>query len=261
MIFCYWSGPPGSESAEPEAVAAWKARLPSFRMFDDRDVLPILAAYDSNLPQLFERIRIPACKSDLARLLLLYEYGGLYVDAHVGPEDGFALADTLDFLSSHELVLFCDKHCDPSVDLKIMNTVIAGRKHADALLDLIDGAVANLRAHERKEASTDSYVAYNIFVLTGAWDISIRIFDRSRVGNPMREQYQGRVCLAVPHEHPTARPYRLYAHYGYRAPGSHWSERQKHQRLFERAPAAGSQNREPAIATARGSLMWGSGRA
>lgn len=236
MIFSYWSGQTSKNAdAVRHTTGAWAAHVAGFRMFDDDDLLPILSGYGYGIANLFRRIRIPACRSDLARLVLIHEYGGLYVDAHVGPGDGFALAGRLDLLSAHELVLFCRDHCDPATDLKLMNTVIAGRRHADAVGDLIDSAVANLREHERREAATADYVPYNIFVLTGAWDISVRIFDRSRPGNPMHEKYRGRVCLDMPAEGQAVHPFRPYALYGYREPGLHWSDRQTHERLFDPA--------------------------
>ena len=37
--------------------------------------------------EVYQRIRIPACKSDIARLVALYEWGGLYVDCHCGIRD------------------------------------------------------------------------------------------------------------------------------------------------------------------------------
>ncbi|WP_455990977.1 glycosyltransferase [Methylorubrum extorquens] len=42
---------------------------------------------ENYLPQFVDKYRktsIPACRSDLAKILGLYQYGGLYVDSHCG---------------------------------------------------------------------------------------------------------------------------------------------------------------------------------
>ena len=98
MLFTYWTSP---TLEEPPSGKAWRVQYPGFRIFCDDDVRPLLSP--GHLHH-YDKIALPACRSDLARLVLLREYGGLYVDAHAGPTQGERLAETLDALASVELV-------------------------------------------------------------------------------------------------------------------------------------------------------------
>jgi hypothetical protein len=239
MIFTYWTGvePDGKAGDTPpaiaEAVQDWRAVFPEFHIFKDRDVRRLLARRGAEQLDLFDAITIPACRADLARLLLLHEFGGLYVDAHVGTGDLAALAGVLERLSQTELVLF-DKtwmHKHPG-DIHIMNTVMCARRQAPAVEIMIESALRNLARQHSEEKSANGYVSYNIFVLTGAWDIQVQLFDLGINPIMLRSEFRERVWL----ERLTGddrQPVQIYKYYAYRRPGLHWSERQKTERLFK----------------------------
>ncbi len=48
---------------------------------------PIMERNFPDRMELYSQIRIPTAKSDIALLLLLYEFGGLYIDCHCGIRD------------------------------------------------------------------------------------------------------------------------------------------------------------------------------
>ena len=55
------------------------------RVYGDDDVRPLAAAaLGPDFADLWDRIALPTAKSDLARLILLWAYGGVYLDIHVG---------------------------------------------------------------------------------------------------------------------------------------------------------------------------------
>src|SRR6056297_2458942 len=49
-------------------------------VIDDARARAEILEYDKDLHDLYCRIRVPACRSDIARLVLLHRYGGWYVD-------------------------------------------------------------------------------------------------------------------------------------------------------------------------------------
>jgi hypothetical protein len=235
MIFTFWvhdSALDGDAQDGPEAVAAWREHYPGTSLYSDSDVLPILAGFGSTCVDLYGRIRIPACKSDLARLLLLFRFGGLYVDSHTGPGNAHHLVNVFAALAAYEVVLFDKiwehKHMN---DIYIMNSVMCARQSSPVIKHLIDSALHNLQEHERKEHEAEAYVPYNIFVLTGAWDIRRNFFEMRNRKHVIKPAFADRVQL-VGIERDQDPGFALYKYYGYRKEGRHWSERQASEPLF-----------------------------
>src|SRR5690348_8319230 len=95
MIFAYWDKPDLSPIAA--FVAEWQSHFAEFRVLADADIEPLVDKHASTEHlDMYRDIRIPAAKSDIARLLTLYEYGGLYVDCHVGVLDPNGVRQLLD---------------------------------------------------------------------------------------------------------------------------------------------------------------------
>jgi hypothetical protein len=108
---------------------------------------------------------------------------------------------------------------------------MAARRNSPVLDMLIASAFQNLARHWQTEAKTRDYAPYNIFVLTGAWDISIRIINRSNKPYDTRSEFKDTVF--VHRMKAEVDPgFKLYQFYQYRKPGEHWSERQTRERLF-----------------------------
>src|SRR5882724_2567306 len=85
IIFAYWDS--RDHTILGEMIAAWREHFPQFLLMGDHDILPLIDRYFPMYIDLYEKIRLPAAKSDVARLLALYEFGGLYVDCHNGIRD------------------------------------------------------------------------------------------------------------------------------------------------------------------------------
>jgi mannosyltransferase OCH1-like enzyme len=95
-----------SEMPELPSETYWRKFYPNFKVFTEQDVIPLRP---KNFVDLFQLIRFPAAKSDIARIFLLLEYGGLYVDAHVGPASPSRLLMTLSRLAGCSVMLFGGK--------------------------------------------------------------------------------------------------------------------------------------------------------
>jgi len=211
---------------QPQSFQVWRERYQKFFVFKDEDVLPLLESDTSR--DIYRKIIIPACKSDIARLVLLREYGGLYVDSHMGPSSGDRLAETLEGLARFDLILF-SQGWDP--DFNFMNGVLAARRRAPVLDLLIDRAFNNLIKHKNLEAETSDYVPYDIFSLTGT-GVMVEIMFESSTWDMMRPEFKEKVDVHIMQTGDSP-GFHIYQFYKYRKPGDHWSERQQHERLFQ----------------------------
>lgn len=227
MFFTYWEN---ETTAEPPSAEAWRAHYPGFIVFSDKDVLPLLGTVERR--ELYEQIVLPACKSDIARLLLLREHGGLYVDAHAGPTDGARLAETMDALSKFEMILFCRAYEKKTPEeLHLMNGAIAARAGTVFLDMMIDTAFEHLFQHIAAERATADYVHYTLWGLAGTWIMLKNFFDMNVNPYALRPEFASRILVRHIEDPPSA-GFQVYLYYGYRGPGQHWSERQKTERLF-----------------------------
>ena len=235
MIFGYWTDSAGPcRVARPRAgIAEWTKRCPDYTLFSDDAVAPLLNRWGKHAEEIFRDISIPACKSDVARLVLLHEYGGLYVDAHCAPGASERLTRMFSWLAECDLLLF-----DESTQLVehrhtwILNGVLAARARATVLGTLIRRAFDNLAVHRRRERLLGrDRVAYDIYKLTGPWMIWHELFRRVPIGGELKARYRSRVAI-WPLDSATPQPVRLYQHNSYRSPAMHWSKRQDIERLF-----------------------------
>jgi mannosyltransferase OCH1-like enzyme len=233
MIFMYWTG---SMLSEPPAAAAWRERFPeTFRVFSDDDVLPLIGTDVQR--DCFRRINIPACKSDVARLVLLREYGGIYVDGHTGPGSGDRIAETLMHLSKYELIFFREGWKE---DFGFYgNTFMAAQRRPLTLELLVEKAFENLLQHMKAEDSASEYVSYNIFYLTGSPIIIDCLFDQNdplawKNGWDVKAEFRKVVLTRVKQTETSDIGFVPWSFYHYRHWGQHWTERQKNERLFTR---------------------------
>lgn len=226
MLFMYWTGP---ITDCPSSVTAWRKIYRNFEMFTDDHVIPLLPY---GFRDVFLQIRLPAAKSDLARLLLLREFGGLYLDAHVGPTASADLLETLDPLCSHNLILFGKGWAmQKETDFDLMNGILAGRRGTAELNIIIDIVINNILAQRKKENITSAYVPYHLFSLTGTYAIIQAFFDQSGPRPCLKREFQSSIKLHFMVDNQKS-GFELAAYYTYRRPGTHWSEREKTERFF-----------------------------
>jgi hypothetical protein len=236
VVFTYWTHDSGSMDRDAASAlpmkAEWQAEFSDFKVYDDSAVLPLLTRWGDDVPELFRRIRMPSCKSDIARLALLLEFGGLYIDAHTGVGANAALSRLINRLTECEVVLFdlTNKH-NGAGDISIANGAIYCRPRSPVVEMLLSTAIGNIRIQHAKELASTEYIPYNIAVLTGAWIITSRLFFLRYKPFHLLDEFSDRVKI-WPLRGDADDPILFYRYYGYREPGMHWSERQKRERLF-----------------------------
>ncbi|WP_080515559.1 glycosyltransferase [Methylorubrum extorquens] len=229
LIFMYWEN---SEIVEPPSASSWKSFYPNFRVFREEDVVPILP---ETFVDVFLSIKLPAAKSDMARIFLLREHGGLYVDAHVGPTRSSYLLMTLARLAGCNLMLFSRDWLmdERSNYFDLINGVIAARQGAPELSMIIDKMMTNVIEHWHKEMETSDYVQYDLFSLTGTWLLAERFLEVPALRPNVRLEFRPKVVVNIIKDGASS-GFELYKFHSYRGPGNHWSERQLYERLFRR---------------------------
>lgn len=239
MIFSYWrTDAPPFDHAFPEAAAgAWRAAGAHFTLFGDADVLAALAPWGAAAQALFAALRLPACRADLARLVLLQRFGGLYVDAHAAPGAPASLGRLCAALARCELLLWDESPDQPGRrNTCILNGVIGGAAGSGLLDLLVREALARLTAQQAAQRQAwPRHAAYNVYHLTGPGMIWHALYERPAAGGDacVRAAYRDRVTVwpFEPAEARRAVHWSRFTHY--KAPGAHWSERQAHEPLFE----------------------------
>ena len=231
MIFGFWTqGPPPAA-----AVAAWRAAWPAYRLCSDDDVRPLLSAWGMDACDLYEAIRIPACRSDLARLVMLHRSGGLYVDLHAAPGSVAQLGAVLGRLCSAELVIFDESaHRNNDRHTWLMNGALAARSGSQAIGRMIRTALGHLHAHRNRErAAAGKHVPYSIFDLTGPAVLWHELFDRVPEGGALKLEYQSRVEIWPINSGAAHEAFYFHRHTGFRPIERHWSRRQQTEPLFD----------------------------
>jgi hypothetical protein len=218
-IFTYWTG---NRSVLTPFMGDWSGAGLDVAVYGPEDVCGIVPD-----PELFRAVSIPACQSDVARLALLHRHGGLYVDAHAGKPNVDMLRHVFD--TQCEVTIFATR-TPRNPDGGVVNSAIRADQASPFMADCVGEAFANLAALRSAEVSAGGWVRYNIAALTGSWLLNKRACVIGAKPPTLRADACQRVALYPLWDSP--HPFALYAHYGYRTPGEHWSERQKHERLF-----------------------------
>lgn len=228
MLFTYWMHP---EEQNPPSWEEWKTVYPDYKVFRDHEVLDIID--DKELKLYYKKITLPAAKSDIARLILLRKFGGLYMDAHTCPAHMVNLVHTLDYSNSYEMTVFGKKwELQHPNDFNIMNTVILCRKDS-CLLDLVlEKIKINLRNQYKKEKNIGGYVDYDIHFVTGTYCFVSVFFDDSVYPPKLKEDFIKKINVDMLDGADSA-GFHIYKNYSYRKENSHWSERQKSETLFD----------------------------
>ena len=82
-IIQFWDNPETLPNSLRNSMDVTKKNNPKAQLIIANDLFMqdfIMSRYNKSILQLYNLIRIPASKADIARLMLLYEYGGFYLD-------------------------------------------------------------------------------------------------------------------------------------------------------------------------------------
>jgi Glycosyltransferase sugar-binding region containing DXD motif len=213
-----------------EFIEVWSNFSPTFRVFGHDDILPLIAKYFPVYVAIFDAIRIPAAKADVARLILLYEFGGLYVDCHCGIRDKADTSRLLFSLVEREAV-FIDRRLAqeprPPDEHFLINSIMLSQPKSKLILMIARQALANLECHREFERLS-GHIPYHIGSLTGPGLLTSLVL-RPLNNREIRSDYRERVSIVREEISPIERN----RHRTYGEPGQHWSVRQRSELLFK----------------------------
>lgn len=227
-VFAYWDGDDRTKLAN--FIAEWSAVFPTFKVFDNADVIRLIKKYVPAYAETYNAIRIPAAKADIARLILLYEYGGLYIDCHCGICDVNAIDRLFTDLDHVEAIVIDRARVQeprPPDEFFFINAIIFSRSQSKLLLIVARQALANLACHREFERLR-GYIPYNIGALTGPRLLTQMLLQPGSQNKQIRSDYKGLIGIIKEEAAPVARN----RHRTYAVPGQHWSERQEKELLF-----------------------------
>jgi mannosyltransferase OCH1-like enzyme len=233
-IFSYWTG--GDIGKINAFLTEWREAFPAFRLYGDEHVMALLDQHFPQCVDLFSQIRIPAARSDVARLILLYEYGGLYVDCHFGLLDKAGIHDLFDRLDEYEAI-FVDRsrimmNDRPLDEYLFINGALFMQKGSNLNYILLRQILANLDAHRSIEERLGQ-VYYHIGRIGGPGLLNMVVSRAGSNNREIRPDFADRVHVI----REDGAPFVRNRHKTYYGEGMHWSERQVHERLF-RQPGA-----------------------
>ncbi len=143
-----------------ECIDASLAANPEFTLIflDDDDVRKLIVAHFPQFQNIYGRIRVPAARSDIARLVALYQFGGVYTDISMAFRTPFRA------LYRREDELFVVRRDDaPAFRTRphvahIVNGIIASVPESDFILECLKRVYFNL---------SEGYVNYTVNLATG----------------------------------------------------------------------------------------------
>lgn len=150
QIFCFWHNPDHLPPSVQGALNFSQLRTPNYSwcLADDALIQKLLAQhYPTALQKLYQANQIPASRSDLARLILLYHYGGIYIDASMElQEDPHPL-----LIGAAQDFVAVKRDDNPRYRrypqlAHTVNSIFAARKHHPAVETALYIAWANLAA-------------------------------------------------------------------------------------------------------------------
>jgi len=227
--FSYWSE--DDQSIHVEFMSEWRAAFPRFRIYGEAEVVPLLMRHFPEHFDVYQDIRIPTAKSDIALLLLLFEYGGLYIDCHCGIRNADEIRLLLDLLNSFDGI-FVDRAMaqeprNPDEHL-VINSMMFCRPQTLLIYDMCRQALLNL-SRQRVLERRNGFTSYCIWSLTGPGLVTASLFEPASANRDVRKALRGRINIIREEVAPISRN----RHRAYSELEPHWSVRQQTELLFE----------------------------
>jgi len=235
-VFGYFDRP--DTSLISAFIADWSREFPGFRVYSDADVVPILNRLMPGADEIYLALRLPAAKSDIARLALLHAHGGLYVDCHCGLRDAAWVRAELDALGLHEIIAIERTEpapVDPNFPRHLINGILFGRQSSPILEDLARQGLENLQRHLALIASSETPPDYDIWSMLGAYVLTTMILEPASDYTDFRRALRGGRVKILPLPQVAIQ---LSAHRRlYNGPKKvlHWTRRQQEEPLFDPA--------------------------
>lgn len=228
-IFFYWS-----EKTIPEEILKnvenYKLLNPDFDVQivgDDSEILINAFKKFPELYKIYKKIRIPACKSDVVRIVLLRHYGGIYIDCATTLTK--SLEELYDTLKNKDIVIsFNVKSYDYST------RILMCKKFSGYMKSVLDVVISNLTELYAKETCSQQHIDYNILMLTGTGPF-YKTFNRLDYLPDIKSinADNNKLIGYLDDESPYFKHYNCCLNHHHNANFHlHWSERQKVEKLF-----------------------------
>lgn len=223
-IFTYWDDDE-ADIVAPQ-VEACRISFANYSILTRKAARALLYNRSPAHLEAFDGIAIPACRSDIARLLGLWRSGGLYIDAHCRIDDAPEVMRWMAMLKQWDMVV-STRYAPKFGQMMPHNSIIWSRPNGATVNCLLDRALENLAQKYARERAV-GFEPYHVWDLTGPGVFWRELFDIAAVDGRLLANHAGRVATVSETDNPIAR----HVFMGYRGPGSHWSERQASERLF-----------------------------
>jgi mannosyltransferase OCH1-like enzyme len=202
---------------------------------DNINSIPELNNIFPGLLSLYNKLNNYAAKSDIARLLYLYFYGGIYLDTHV--EHIFKLND-------NNIYTLYEKH--NNYDCIIARTskgvfncsTLISKPYCQLFYDALCEITKRLEKHYELEKNTSEHIKYNVLQLTGStvFDCILKLYkyknikDENEIINSEEFKKYNTACYCCSDYFNYYKVNFKYNHGD--SKHKHWSEQQKIKKLF-----------------------------
>jgi hypothetical protein len=239
-VFAYWSS--DDDRLIKPFITTWSSAFPGFRLYRDDDVIPLLNSHFPGFERYYRDINIPAAKSDIARLIILFDRGGLYIDCHVGIQSTVSVQQMISRIQSYEMVLVdnaANRHKRPEGTIMVINSVLYAQARNKFISLVLAISLRNIR-HAWLQERENHHRECGIWRLTGAGLYNAVLFDGIDLASyPRDEEWQftnahirRRFRRGIEFIAEEQLPLRRKVFKTYRSESEHWSKRQVTEKLF-----------------------------
>jgi mannosyltransferase OCH1-like enzyme len=238
-IWFYWDDLKNIPTEVVDNVNLYNKNYPDFKVeiiIDDNiNTIPEINNIFPGLLSLYNKLNIYAAKSDVARLLYLYFYGGIYLDTHI---------EHIFKLNSNNIYTLYEKYKNydciiPRTNKGIFNcTTLISKPYCKLLYDALCEITKKLEKHYKLEKNTDEHIKYNILDLTGSsiFFFILKFYELKHIirvdeiTNSVNFKKYNNACFCCSDYFNYNKVNFNYNHGD--SKDKHWSEKQKIQKLF-----------------------------
>jgi hypothetical protein len=204
-VFCYWDSL--DQSPISSMINEFTILFEKFKVIGPGEVFYLLEKHFPNYAYLFDKISLPAAKADIARLVVLFEYGGLYVDCHCGIIDPQHTLKLMQELAAVQLI-FVDRRLsqEPRSEYEhfLLNSIIFARRRVSLIFDACKQALSNLEWQYKREADRGHF-PYHVGDLSGPGLITAMVMQPGSSNREVRRDYCGKIMIIKEETAPIAR--------------------------------------------------------
>jgi hypothetical protein len=238
-IWFYWDDLTNIPKEFQDNIDLYKKNYPDFNVeiiIDDKiNSIPEVNNIFPGLLLLYNKLKIYAAKSDIARLLYLYFYGGIYIDIHV---------EHIFKLNSNNIYTLFEKYKNYDCIIARTNkgvfncTTLISKPYSKLLYNVLCNLIKNLEKHYELERNSIEHISYNILNLTGSsifffilkfYELK-NIVESDGITNSINFKTYNTACFCCSDYFNYNKVNFNYNHGDLKH--RHWSEKQKTERLF-----------------------------